>query len=328
VTENISSEPTTMKILQIFLVPAACLFVSHLQARVWTAADGTSKTEAEFISARDGRVTFQKPGGQRITFAIDKLSEADQAWVKEKLAAEPTPGATGSTARTVAEKSNEYTKQITGKWERMEDAELKYRLFGERKLKGSKLYPLVIYLHGKGGDVMTPLEPGQAMDFAKEQNYRKRPCFIIAPQCPAGEFWSSNNSANVIKVIEILVKNLPVDEKRIYITGYSMGGFGTFDIVAKEPKLFAAAVPVAGGGNPTTAGSMKRVPFWVFHGDADTVVNVEQSRKMVEGLKKAKGKVDYTEIPGGGHGIIGQVYQDEKLHEWMFEQSQGKKPEK
>jgi predicted peptidase len=78
-----------------------------------------------------------------------------------------------------------------------------------------------------------------------------------------------------------------------------------FDIVAREPKLFAAAVPVAGGGNPATAGEMKRVPFWVFHGDADTVVEVGQSRKLVEALKKAGGKITYTEIPGGSHGIIG-----------------------
>jgi len=73
---------------------------------------------------------------------------------------------------------------------------------------------------------------------------------------------------------------------------------------------------------------MKRVPFWVFHGDADTVVNVEQSRTMVEALKKARCKVEYTEIQGGSHGIIGQVYHNEKLHEWMFAQTLGKKPEK
>jgi predicted peptidase len=299
---------------------AICLWATPLQARVWTSADGTSQTEAEFVSAGDGKVTFQKPGGRRVTFALDKLSAEDQAWVREKLAAEPEPDA--------AEKSNDYTKRITGKWERMEDADLSYRLFGERKLKGTKLYPLVVYLHGRGGDVMTPEEPGQARDFAKDANYRKRPCFIIAPQCPSDGFWSGSNTANVIKIIETLVKNLPVDKDRIYITGYSMGGFGTFDLVAREPKLFAAAVPVAGGGNPATAGEMKRVPFWVFHGDADTVVGVEQSRKMVEALKKAGGKVDYTEIPGGSHGIVGQVYQNEKLHEWLFEQTKGKKAEK
>jgi len=314
-----------MKILPLFLVSISYLLVTPLEARVWTSADGTHKTEAEFIGSRDGQVTFQEPGGKRITFSIDKLSVEDQAWVKEQLASAPSPGTTASTARTGAEKSNEYTKQITGKWERLEDAGFKYRFFAERKLKGSKLYPLVIYMHGRGGDVMTPDVPGQARDFAKDANYNKRPCFIIAPQCPTGEFWSGNNSNNVIKVIEMLVKNLPIDVKRIYITGYSMGGYGTFDIVAKKPKLFAAAVPVAGGGNPSTADSMRRVPFWIFHGDADTVVNVEQSRRMVAALKKARGKVDYTEIPGGSHGIIGQVYQNAKLHEWMFEQIQGQK---
>ena len=314
--------------IHLFLVSALCFLITPLQARVWTSADGTHETEAEYISARDGSVTLQKPDGKHITFSLDKLSSEDQAWVKERIASEPTPGTTGGTAKTGAEKSNEYTKQITGKWERLEDAGLKYRFFAGRELKGSKLHPLVIYLHGKGGDVMTPDVPGQAGDFAKDANYNKRPCFIIAPQCPANEFWSGDNSAKVIKVINTLVRNLPVDGDRIYITGYSMGGFGTFDIVAREPKLFAAAVPVSGGGNPSTAASMKRVPFRVFHGDADTVVNVEQSRKMVEALKKAGGKVDYTEIPGGSHGIIGQVYQDEKLHEWMFDQTKGRKPAK
>ena len=313
-----------MRIHPLLLMPVACMFVTSLQARVWTSADGTQKTEAEFVTARNGSVTFQKPDGKRITFPLDKLSAEDQAWVKTKLAAEPPTGAAESPGGKGAEKSNECTKQITGKWERLEDAGLKYRIFAGPELKGSKLQPLLIFLHGKGGDVMSPDVPGQAADFAKAANYKKRPCFIIAPQCPANEFWSGDNCANVIKIINTLVRNLPVDKERIYITGYSMGGFGTFDIVAREHKFFAAAVPVSGGGNPGTAASMKRVPFWVFHGDADTVVNVEQSRTMVEALKKAGGKPEYTEIPGGSHGIIGQVYQDEKLHAWMFAQTKGK----
>jgi len=160
---------------------------------------------------------------------------------------------------------------------------------------------------------------------------RLHPLFLVPAMCLfltslQARIWTSADGTQ--KIINTLVKNLPVDKERIYITGYSMGGFGTFDIVAREPKLFAAAVPVSGGGNPATAASMKRVPFWVFHGDADTVVNVEQSRKMVEALKKAGGKADYTEIPGAGHGIIGQVYQDQKLHEWMFDQTKGKKAAK
>ncbi len=317
-----------MRIHPLFLVPATCFCITTLQAREWTSADGTQKTEAEFISASDGSVTFQKPDGKRISFALDKLSEEDRTWVKDKLAAKPAPGATQGTGKTGEEKSNEYTKQITGKWERLEDATLKYRLFGERKLKGGKLYPLVVYLHGKGGDVMTPEVPGQVSDFADGANYHKRPCFVIVPQCPANGFWNGDNNLNVIKVIETVVKNLPIDAQRIYLTGYSMGGFGTFDIVARQPKLFAAAVPVAGGGNPATAEGMKGVPFWVFHGAADTVVNVEQSRKMVDALKKAGGKVEYTEIAGGSHGIIGQVYQERKLHVWMFEQTQGEKTKK
>ncbi|MEM7386535.1 MAG: prolyl oligopeptidase family serine peptidase, partial [Verrucomicrobiota bacterium] len=99
------------------------------------------------------------------------------------------------------------------------------------------------------------------------------------------------------------------------------GGYGTFSLLAREPKLFAAGIPVAGGGSPATVKRFKKVPVWVFHGDADDVVDVEQSRRMVEALEKERGNVKYTEIEGGTHGIGWQVYNDPKLHEWLFEQT-------
>lgn len=312
------------------LLPAAFLSVplllaATLQAREWTSADGR-KMEADFVSTQDGMVTVRGASGKRVTFSLEKLSAADQAWVREKLAARP-----GAEPEKEADpdkvEANDHTRRITGKWERLEDAGLHYRLYGERRLKGSKRYPLVVYLHGRGGDVMTPDAPGQAAEFAESGGYRRRPCFIIAPQCPKDGFWHGGNNKSVARIIRTLVKDLPVDEDRIYITGYSMGGYGTFSLVAEEPELFAAAVPVAGGGNPSTADEMAKVPFWVFHGDADAVVKVEQSRAMVEALKRARANVKYTEIPGGDHGIGVQVYRDEKLHEWLFEQARGNHPE-
>lgn len=109
---------------------------------------------------------------------------------------------------------------------------------------------------------------------------------------------------------------------RIYLTGYSMGGFGTFHLLAQEPQLFAAGIPIAGGGNPSSAGSFKKVPVWVFHGTKDPIVPVDLSRSMVEALEKERADPKYTEFPDGNHGIANQVYADQAVHEWLFEQTQ------
>jgi predicted peptidase len=201
---------------------------------------------------------------------------------------------------------------------------LKYRIYGDRKLRRAKDagYPLVVYLHGKGGDVMTANEPWMANSFTQEDNYRKRPCYVIAPQNPDQEGWNGKKADSVIEIVKELMENLPVDKKRIYITGYSMGGFGTFHLLAQEPKLFAAGVPVAGGGNPGSVSNFKKVPVWVFHGAKDPTVPASMSQRMVEALKEEKADVKYTEYPEGDHGIAGEVYGDEEMHEWLFEQMQ------
>ncbi len=124
-----------------------------------------------------------------------------------------------------------------------------------------------------------------------------------------------------MKIVEDMMRHLPIDPKRIYLTGYSMGAYGTFHLLGREPKRFAAAVPVAGGGNPAQVKSYRKVPIWVFHGAKDTTVKVEQSQEMVAALKKVRAEVKYTEYPDGDHGIGGQVYGDEEMHEWMFAQA-------
>ena len=121
---------------------------------------------------------------------------------------------------------------------------------------------------------------------------------------------------------EISSKN-PIDETRIYLTGLSMGGYGCFAFAAAEPNLFAAVVPICGGGDPRTASKLVDTPMWIFHGDADDVVPVEQSREMVESIRAAGGtKVLYTELPGVGHNSWAQTYSDPNGPiSWMFNQS-------
>lgn len=306
------------------ILPLALLaagFLGAMQAsaapREWKTADGAKTINADFVSSKGGDVTIRRATDQKIfTIALATLSEADRKWVADTLAKEEEVSAK-------SDKAGAFAKLLTGEWERTEGHGLPYRIYGARKLRGAdeKGYPLVIYLHGRNGDVMTPEQPGDARSFTEEENYRKRSCIVIAPQCPKdGSSWDGKNAEAVLEIIEDLTKNLSIDKKRIYLTGYSMGGYGTFYLLNQEPKLFAAGVPIAGGGNPITAANFKKVPLWVFHGAKDEDVKVEQSKRMVEALQKEKAEVKYTEYPDAGHGISGKVYEDAAMHEWLFGQ--------
>jgi predicted peptidase len=117
-----------------------------------------------------------------------------------------------------------------------------------------------------------------------------------------------------------LVKSQDVNQTQIYVTGLSMGGFGSFAAVARRPDFFAAAMPVCGGGDRSTAAAMKAVPFWVFHGEADKVVPLGSSETMVEALRKAGGSVKFRKYPGVGHDSWSATYGDPAVWEWLFSQ--------
>jgi predicted peptidase len=304
-----------MKALLLLAVVSFLTATRAAETREWKTADGARTIQAEFVSAKDGQVTIRRATDRKVfTIALATLSEADRQWVGQTLAAEEE-------AAAKSDKGNAFAKLLTGEWERTEGHGLPYRIYGARKLRGADEtgHPLVIYLHGRNGDVMTPEQPGDARAFTGEENYRKRPCIVIAPQCPKdGSSWDRKNADAVLEIIADLTKHLSIDKKRIYLTGYSMGGYGTFHLLGREPKLFAAALPIAGGGNPNDAENFKKVPLWVFHGAKDEDVKPEQSRRMVEALKDARGDVKYTEFPDDGHGIAGKVYADVAVHEWLF----------
>jgi predicted peptidase len=289
----------------------ACQF-SIAEIRTWKTADGLKSIDAEFVGTGNGEVTIRRKSDQRLfTLSLSKLSEADQAWIKNKQAEAPTP-------KEVREPDPALVKLITGNWECHEAHGMKFRIFGDRRIRQPKeeTYPMVVYLHGKGNDVMTPEKPSNANTFSDQS---KNPCLVIAPQCP-DIGWRDGKADMVFKIMDDLIANFPIDKKRIYVTGYSMGSFGTFELLAKRPELFAAGVAVAGGTSPKNAAKLKDIPIWAFHGDADDIVKVDSTRNIVEAIMKLNGKIKYTEIPGAGHGIASQVYGDKKLHEWLFEQ--------
>lgn len=202
-------------------------------------------------------------------------------------------------------------------------------------------YPLVIFLHGsgeRGNDNEAQLKWG-VLNFATDEMMSKHPAFVVAPQCPLNVSWSSFTKASngtglslqpvpskpmtlLIALINQLKKTLPVDTNRIYITGLSMGGYGTFEIVERYPHLFAAAVPVCGGGDTSKAASIAHVPMWLFHGGNDPSVNPQNSLDMVNALTKAGAHVGFTQYPQVGHFSWLAAYSDASMIEWLFKQHQ------
>jgi predicted peptidase len=117
-----------------------------------------------------------------------------------------------------------------------------------------------------------------------------------------------------------MLEESSIDPKRIYITGLSMGGYGTWDAIYRRPNLFAAAAPICGGGDPTTVSAYSTLPIWCFHGDQDEAVPVEYSRKMIESLKEVGAEPKYTEYAGVGHDSWTQTYAADEFFEWLFAQ--------
>ncbi len=202
----------------------------------------------------------------------------------------------------------------------------------------SRRYPLVIFLHGSGErgiDNEAQLKWG-AMKFADEKTMMIYPVYVIAPQCPPDEQWANFRGDKdgkmtvqtdptipmrlVIELIREMKATLPIDSNRIYITGLSMGAFGTFDALARYPDLFAAAVPVCGGGDISKAPVFAHVPIWIFHGAEDPAVDATLSIQMVDALTKAGGHPGLTIYPEVGHFSWLGAYADPHMMEWMFRQ--------
>ncbi|MEP6847045.1 MAG: prolyl oligopeptidase family serine peptidase [Panacibacter sp.] len=200
-------------------------------------------------------------------------------------------------------------------------------------------YPLVIFLHGsgeRGNDNEAQLKWG-VLNFATDQMMAAHPAVVVAPQCPEGMGWSNfsqgKNIADmhlqpnpskpmemVMALIQELIKTAPVDTNRIYITGLSMGGFGTYDAIERYPHLFAAAMPVCGGGDVSKAASIAQIPIWNFHGAEDAAVDPLYSAEMMNALMKAGAHPGFTQYPEVGHFSWLAAYSDPLALEWLFRQ--------
>ena len=310
----------------LLLCGLVAFLTAPLAARTWTATDGRS-LEGDYISATDTTVTFKRKDGKSFTIELTKLSADDQAFVKEQgAAASAAPDKKvdkpASPAKPV---TGPWAEHITGDWKQVEGkGGLQVMFFGDKSLDASQKWPLVVYLHGKGGNVLPKGHQGLGTICAKPDNQKERPCFILVPQCPDENGWGGGTGENFLKTLKDMTKHLPIDEDRIYLSGYSMGGFGTFAFLNQEPRLFAAGIPVAGGIGTEAARNLRKIPLWIFHGEKDEVVKPDQSRTIAKALEKLRAPVKYTEFPGAGHGIIGKVESDIEVQKWLFAQKRGK----
>jgi predicted peptidase len=219
---------------------------------------------------------------------------------------------------------------------------LPYRLLKPANPQAQEKFPLVIFLHGageRGHDNEVHINYITEL-FLNPDNRNRFPCYVVAPQCPEKLMWASHDRdenglvmhenptrpmALLIELISKVEKEYPIDLSRIYVTGLSMGGYGTWDLLARFPNRFAAAVPICGGGDIRTAPEIKHVPVWAFHGTLDKVVLPKQSRMMVKALRDAGGLPGYTEYPDVEHDSWVYAYRDPSLMAWMFARQLRKK---
>jgi len=308
-----------MKIMPHLFATFVLLSLTHgaSEPREWTSSDGKSKFLGDLVEFSDKEVKIRRRSDfNQFRLPLERLSKEDQSHIQGLLREKRRDGGL---------KEGSYARKVTGEFVKgVSNQGLNYQLWGNPKLEGTGRYPIIIWLHGSGqsGDDNESQLGGAPKILTTEGNQALRPCFLLAPQCPSADIgWKNEVADKLLALIADLTDHLPIDENRIYLTGSSMGGFGTFGIAAKYPQVFAACVPLCGGGDVKNAEILKNIPFWVFHGDKDDMVPVDRSRAIVEAVKKSGGELmNYTELDGAGHGITGMVYPRTDLHEWLFKQ--------
>ncbi len=221
---------------------------------------------------------------------------------------------------------------------------LPYRLLLPENYDASKKYPLIFFMHGageRGNDNEIQLVHGAKL-FLKEEMRRNYPAIVVFPQCPRNSFWSSVkvesdqsgkrtfnfdrvNKPSVAmrmanELLHQIIKKYPIQKKKVYVGGLSMGGMGTFELAARNPKLFAAAFPICGGGDPATAKDIRKINWWIFHGAKDDVVLPAYSETMVSALKAVKADVKYTLYPNANHNSWDPAFAEPELFPWLFAQ--------
>lgn len=271
------------------------------------------------------------------------------AW-QGAAAAAPGAAVQPATAPAVQSVQTEQTfeKQVADK-DGTRTLRIRYVLFlpKDHGKDAQKRWPVILFLHGAG-------ERGTNLDLVKKHGPPKNvekdrdfPFVVVSPQCPPGKWWTSRSplrrrpaataaaasaapetwwpEQTLLAMLDEVIVKYAVDEDRVYMTGLSMGGFGSWTLAAEAPRRFAAVVPICGGGDTKMAAALKDLPVWAFHGGKDPVVPVKTSQDMVDAIEAAGGKkAKLTIFPDAGHDSWTAAYNDPQLYKWLLEQKRAK----
>jgi len=223
-----------------------------------------------------------------------------------------------------------------------EDDTLNYRILKPLNYNPNKQYPVHLFLHGsgeRGNDNSSQLTHGGKL-FLKKENREKYNSWVIFPQCSKNDRWPSlssdqwdksfnNNNSKpnkslglVIRLMDKFIEKKQVDKQRIYLSGLSMGGMGTFEILFRRPNMFAAATPICGNGIPQLAKLYAdKVPLWIFHGSDDNVVSPKYSLAMAKAIIEAGGSPKMTLYENTGHGSWNNAFEEKDFLKWIHSKS-------
>jgi predicted peptidase len=226
------------------------------------------------------------------------------------------------------------------------DQTMPYRLFVPPTYDKRTQYPLVLWLSGgdgRGSNNLNQISFSNVLGshaWTTPENQARHPCFVMAPQCPDDQEWLEAKDPAItdrvaraagarpaaasllaLEILRDLQKRFRIDARRLYITGQSMGGSGTWSLIQAYPKMFAAAIPLCGAGDPAQAANLTKMPIWAFHGAQDPTVGVEGSRNMIDAIRKAGGNPRYSEYPDTRHNVFTKAFTEPELLPWVFSQS-------
>jgi predicted peptidase len=236
-----------------------------------------------------------------------RLLQADENAPLKEVPAKEVPATTAPGA----------DHQSAQKFEADVHVELNYLLYLPKDYESKESWPLVLFLHGAGerGDNLEVLKkhgPPKLIAAGKEF-----PAIIVSPQCPKNKWW---DPFEVDAFLDDIIARYKVDKDRVYVTGLSMGGFGTFALAARSANKLAAIAPICGGGDPSAARRYPKLPIWVFHGAKDPAVKLEQSQIMVDALTSFGGSPKFTIYPDAVHDSWTETYDNPEFWEWLFAQ--------
>jgi predicted peptidase len=216
-------------------------------------------------------------------------------------------------------------KQIPAKLDAQVHVTLNYLLYLPADYDKQDKWPLILFLHGAG-------ERGDNLDRVKVhgppkliEHGKQFPFIVVSPQCPNGHWWNTE-LVTLSALLDDIESKYKVDRDRVYLTGLSMGGFGTWALAGYSPDRFAAIIPICGGGEPLLARALKNTPVWAFHGGKDPIVPVKRSQDLIDALKRTNAEAKLTIYPEALHDSWTATYDNPEIYEWLLAHKRQPKP--